>query len=113
MKNVSNILKNITLFTLIVFLVILRIVYLFVVNYYPYIILGVVLYMAFKYRNFLTKVIVKTYSKIKNFKSVLPKNEVETIQELIHEIKSKGKLTDKDRNNIDLLNIKLKQLQSV
>ena len=100
-----------TLFLLLV--IVLRFVYLLVMAYYPYIIGAVILYVLFKKRVMVMNGISKFVGWIKKQKFIIPKSEIEKIQDMISEIKSKGKLSDRDKNNIDLLNIKIKQLQNV
>jgi len=87
--------------------------YLFVMAFYPYIIGVVVLYFLYKKRQTVLKVVKYLWAKRVVIKKVLPKSEVEKVQDIIQEIRSKGKLSDKDRTNIDLLKIKLQQLQNV
>jgi len=86
---------------------------LFVMAFYPYIIGVVVLYFLYKKRQTVLKVVKYLWTKRVVLKKVLPKSEVEKVQDIIEEIRSKGKLSDKDRTNIDLLKIKLQQLQNV
>lgn len=100
-----------TLFLLLV--IVLRFVYLIVIAYYPYIIGAVIIYVLFKKRVMVMNGITKFVGWIKKQKLIIPKSEIEKIQDMISEIKSKGKLSDRDKNNIDLLNIKIKQLQNV
>ena len=87
--------------------------YLFVMAFYPYIVGVVVLYFLYKKRQTVLKVVKYLWAKRVVIKKVLPKSEVEKVQDIIQEIRSKGKLSDKDRTNIDLLKIKLQQLQNV
>jgi len=81
--------------------------------FYPLIISGIVLVLLYKKRQTVLRVIKYLWTKRVVFKKILPKSEVQKVVDLINEIKSKDKLTNKDRDNIDLLHIKLKQLQNV
>ena len=111
--NILKFTKGIGFWSFFLMIYIGTLIYRFVVEHYPLIIGFTILYFLYVKRNSVLKVIKYLWNKKSSFKKVLPKNETEMIQDIIDEIKSKGKLTDKDRNNIDLLNIKLKQLQSV
>lgn len=105
--------KNLTWGLFLLSLIVLRILYLLVLAYYPYIIGAFVLYILFKNRVKVMKGISNFIKWVKKQKSILPKSEIENIQDMINEIKSKGKLSDRDKNTIDLLNVKIKQLQNV
>jgi len=113
MKEFVKYIQSITWGLFLLSLIVLRILYLFVLAYYPYIIGAFVLYIFFKNRVMVMKGITKFIKWVKKQKSILPKSEIENIQDMINEIKLKGKLSDRDKNTIDLLNVKIKQLQNV
>jgi hypothetical protein len=113
MGNILKYIGKVTWGTFLISMIVLNIIYLIVINYYPYIIGAVILYVLFKKRVMVMNGITKFVGWIKKQKFIIPKSEIEKIQDMISEIKSKGKLSDRDKNNIDLLNIKIKQLQNV
>ena len=113
MKDVIKYIKDLTWNLFILLCLVGYYTYLFVMAFYPYIIGVVVVYFLYKKRQTVLKVVKYLWTKRVVLKKVLPKSEIEKVQDIIEEIRSKGKLSDKDRNNIDLLNIKLKQLQNV
>jgi len=113
MKEFVKYIQSITWGLFLLSLIVLRILYLLVLAYYPYIIGAFVLYILFKNRVMVMKGISNFIKWVKKQKSILPKSEIENIQDMINEIKSKGKLSDRDKNTIDLLNVKIKQLQNV
>lgn len=113
MKDVVKYIKDLTWNLFIVLVLVAYYTYKFVVAFYPYIIGVVVLYFLYKKRQTVWKVVKYLWSRRGNVKKILPKSEVEKVKDIIEEIRSKDKLTEKDRNNIDLLNIKLRQLQNV
>ena len=113
MKELVKYIKDLTWTLFLLLVIVLRFVYLLVIAYYSYIIGAVILYVLFKKRVMVMNGITKFVGWIKKQKFIIPKSEIEKIQDMISEIKSKGKLSDRDKNNIDLLNIKIKQLQNV
>ena len=113
MKDMIKYIKNLTWNLFILLCLVGYYTYLFVMAYYPYIVGVVVLYFLYKKRQTVLKVVKYLWTKRVVLKKVLPKSEVEKVQDIIQEIRSKGKLSDKDRTNIDLLKIKLQQLQNV
>lgn len=113
MGNILKYIGKVTWGLFLISMIVLHIIYLIVINYYSYIIGAVILYVLFKKRVMVMNGITKFVGWIKKQKLIIPKSEIEKIQDMISEIKSKGKLSDRDKNNIDLLNIKIKQLQNV
>ena len=113
MKDMIKYIKNLTWSLFILLCLVGYYTYLFVMAFYPYIVGVVVLYFLYKKRQTVLKVVKYLWAKRVVIKKVLPKSEVEKVQDIIQEIRSKGKLSDKDRTNIDLLKIKLQQLQNV
>lgn len=113
MGNILKYIGKLTWGKFLISMVVLCITYLIVIKYYPYIIVAFILYVLFKKRVMVMNGITKFVGWIKKQKFTIPKSEIEKIQDMISEIKSKGKLSDRDKNNIDLLNIKIKQLQNV
>jgi len=113
MKDVIKYIKDLTWNLFILLCLVGYYTYLFVMAFYPYIVGVVVLYFLYKKRQTVLKVVKYLWAKRVVIKKVLPKSEVEKVQDIIQEIRSKGKLSDKDRTNIDLLKIKLQQLQNV
>ena len=113
MKEFVKYIRSVTWGLFLLSLIVLRILYLLVLAYYPYIIGAFVLYILFKNRVKVMKGVSNFIKWVKKQKSILPKSEIENIQDMINEIKSKGKLSDRDKNTIDLLNVKIKQLQNV
>jgi hypothetical protein len=113
MKDVIKYIKDLTWNLFILLCLVGYYTYLFVMAYYPYIVGVVVLYFLYKKRQTVLRAVKYLWTKRVVLKKVLPKSEVEKVQDIIQEIRSKGKLSDKDRTNIDLLKIKLQQLQNV
>lgn len=110
MKELVTFIKDMTFWIFIVVVFILRILYLIVVNYYVEIIGIILLYFVLKYtfknRNQILSFLGK---KIKNLNS--KNREIAQVRGYINEINSRGKLTRKEKDSLDLLYIKLQQLQ--
>ena len=110
MKELVTFIKDMTFWVFIMIAFILRIIYLFVVKYYVEIIGVILLYFVLKYifknRNQILSFLGK---KIKNLNS--KNREIAQVNSHINEIKSRGKLSRKEKDTLDLLEIKLQQLR--
>jgi len=110
MKELVTFIKDMTFWVFIMIAFILRIIYLFVVKYYMEIIGVILLYFVLKYifknRNQILSFLGK---KIKNLNS--KNREIAQVNSHINEIKSRGKLSRKEKDTLDLLEIKLQQLR--
>ena len=110
MKELVTFIKDMTFWVFIMIAFILRIIYLFVVKYYVEIIGVILLYFVLKYifknRNQILSFLSK---KIKNLNS--KNREIAQVNSHINEIKSRGKLSRKEKDTLDLLEIKLQQLR--
>ena len=110
MKELVTFIKDMTFWAFVMIAFIMRMVYLFVVKYYMEIIGVILLYFVLKYifknRNQILSFLGK---KIKNLNS--KNREIVQVNSHISEIKSRGKLSRKEKDTLDLLEIKLQQLR--
>ena len=110
MKELVTFIKDMTFWVFVMIAFIMRMVYLFVVKYYMEIIGVILLYFVLKYvfknRNQILSFLGK---KIKNLNS--KNREIAQVNSHISEIKSRGKLSRKEKDTLDLLEIKLQQLR--
>lgn len=110
MKYLIEYIKEMTFWVFILLFFLLRIIYLFIVKYYVEIVGVILLYFVLKYI-FKNRVQILSFlgKKIKNLNS--KNREIVEVKNYINEIKSRGKLSNKEKDSLDLLNIKLQQLQ--